>query len=122
MRIIRWCLATSISQVRVDDEVRPVGVSCLSLVHPVEPRDGAPLVLHEGELDVKDAARLASRSCNITMSWDTANTLELKIMVITSMMMAVKMTVRLILFFYLQFSNSSSGRRFSNSSSSLGET
>ena len=31
-------------------------MSCLSLVHPVEPRDDAPLVLHEGELDVKDAA------------------------------------------------------------------
>ena len=65
-------------------------MSCLSLVHPVEPRDDA-------------------------------NTLELKMMVITRVV-GVMMTVRLILFFYLQFSDSSCGRRFSNSKSSLGET
>ena len=41
----------------VDDEVGPVGVASLSLVDPVEPGDVAPLVLHEGEVDVKDAAK-----------------------------------------------------------------
>ena len=48
-------------------------MSCLSLVHPVEPRDDA-------------------------------NTLELKMMVITRVV-GVMMTVRLILFFYLQLNN-----------------
>ena len=40
----------------VDDEVGSVGVASLSLVDPVQPGDVAPLVLHEGEVDVKDAA------------------------------------------------------------------
>ena len=40
----------------VDDEVGPVGVASLSLVDPVQPGDVAPLVLHEGEVDIKDAA------------------------------------------------------------------
>ena len=40
----------------VDDEVSPEGVSCLGLVNAVEPRDVAILVLHERELDAKDAA------------------------------------------------------------------
>ena len=40
----------------VDDEVGSVGVASLSLVDPVQPGDVAPLVLHEGEVDIKDAA------------------------------------------------------------------
>ena len=40
----------------VDDEVDSVGVASLSLVDPVQPGDVAPLVLHEGEVDIRDAA------------------------------------------------------------------
>ena len=38
----------------VDDEVGPVGVDILTPVDPVQPGDA--LVLHEGEVDIKDAA------------------------------------------------------------------
>ena len=70
---------------------------------------------------------MAKRSCTTTLSWDTANTLEMKSTVALMMMMmmvveVVMMILMLILFFYLQFSDSSCGRRFSNSKSSLGET
>ena len=56
---------------------------------------------------------MAKRSCTTTLSWDTANTLELKRIVALMMMMmmvvvvVVMMIVMLILFFYLQFSDSS---------------
>ena len=49
---------------------------------------------------------MASRSCTTTLSWDTANTLELKMITrVMMMIVGVKMTVRLILFFYLQLNN-----------------
>ena len=38
----------------VDDEVGPVGVDILTPVDPVQPGDA--LVLHEGEVDIRDAA------------------------------------------------------------------
>ena len=40
----------------VDDEVGSERVPGMGLVHAVEPRDVAILVLHERELDAKDAA------------------------------------------------------------------
>ena len=56
----------------VDDEVGSVGVASLSLVDPVESGDVAPLVLHEREVDVEDAAIAGVQAGKTLMHHHTA--------------------------------------------------